>query len=167
MVSADRRIEMADTLVDDFDVLEFLHTLTERCVQFPGVSAAGLMVTDAAGKLRVVAASSERTRLLELFELQTDEGPCVECFHTAAAVSVENLSTAGRWPRFTAAASEVGYAAVHALPMKLRPDVVGALNLFGTEPGASIGRSCGSGRPWPTSPPSACCNSVPSAPATC
>jgi transcriptional regulator with GAF, ATPase, and Fis domain len=129
-------IEMADTLVDDFDVLEFLHTLTERCVQLLGVSAAGLMVTDGAGRLRVVAASSERTRLLELFELQTDEGPCVECFHTAAAVSVENLPTAGRWPRFTAAASEVGYAAVHALPMKLRSDVIGALNLFGTEPGA-------------------------------
>ncbi|WP_433728241.1 ANTAR domain-containing protein [Actinoplanes sp. CA-051413] len=129
-------IEMADTLVDDFDVLEFLHTLTERCVQLLGVTAAGLMVTDGAGKLRVVAASSERTRLLELFELQTDEGPCVECFHTAAAVSVDNLPTAGRWPRFTAAASEVGFAAVHALPMRLRSDVVGALNLFGTEPGA-------------------------------
>ena len=129
-------IEMADTLVDDFDVLDFLHTLTERCVQLLGVTAAGLMVTDGAGRLRVVAASSERTRLLELFELQTDEGPCVECFHSAAAVSVENLPTAGRWPRFTAAASEVGFAAVHALPMRLRSDVVGALNLFGTEPGA-------------------------------
>jgi ANTAR domain-containing protein/GAF domain-containing protein len=132
-------IEMADTLVDDFDVLEFLHTLTERCVQLLGVTAAGLMVTDGAGKLRVVAASSERTRLLELFELQTDEGPCVECFHSAAAVSVENLPTAGRWPRFTAAASEVGFAAVHALPMRLRSDVIGALNLFGTEPGALAG----------------------------
>jgi hypothetical protein len=132
-------IEMADTLVDDFDVLEFLHTLTERCVQLLGVTAAGLMVTDGAGKLRVVAASSERTRLLELFELQTDEGPCVECFHSAAAVSVENLPTAGRWPRFTAAASEVGFAAVHALPMRLRSDVIGALNLFGTEPGALDG----------------------------
>jgi transcriptional regulator with GAF, ATPase, and Fis domain len=129
-------IEMADTLVDDFDVLEFLHTLTERCVQLLGVTAAGLMVTDGAGRLRVVAASSERTRLLELFQLQTAEGPCVECFHTATAVSVENLPTAGRWPRFTAAASEVGFAAVHALPMRLRSDVVGALNLFGTEPGA-------------------------------
>jgi hypothetical protein len=74
--------------------------------------------------------------LLELFELQTDEGPCVECFRTATAVSVENLSTAGRWPRFTAAASEVDFAAVHALPMRLRSDVIGALNLFGTEPGA-------------------------------
>lgn len=135
-ILSDVFIELADTLVDDFDVLEFLHTLTERCVELLGVTAAGLMVTDGAGMLRVVAASSERTRLLELFQLQTDEGPCVDCFRTATAVSVEDLTTAGRWPRFTAAATQVGFAAVHALPMKLRSDVIGALNLFGTEAGA-------------------------------
>ena len=135
-ILSDVFIELADTLVDDFDVLEFLHTLTERCVDLLSVTAAGLLVTDGAGMLRVVAASSERTRLLELFQLQTDEGPCVDCFRTATAVSVKDLATAGRWPRFTAAATEVGFAAVHALPMKLRSDVIGALNLFGTEPGA-------------------------------
>lgn len=129
-------IEMADTLVDDFDVLDFLHTLTERCVELLGVTAAGLMVTDGAGDLRVVAASSERTRLLELFQLQTDEGPCIDCFHTGAAVSVEDLPTAGRWPRFTVAAADVDFAAVYALPMRLRSEVIGALNLFRTEPGA-------------------------------
>jgi transcriptional regulator with GAF, ATPase, and Fis domain len=128
-------IELADTLVDDFDLLEFLHTLTERCVELLGVTAAGLMLTDGAGKLQVVAASSERTRLLELLQLQTDEGPCVDCFRAGTAVSVRNLPTAGRWPRFAAAASGVGFAAVHALPMKLRSDVIGALNLFETEPG--------------------------------
>jgi transcriptional regulator with GAF, ATPase, and Fis domain len=129
-------IEMADTLVDDFDLLEFLHTLTERCVELLGITAAGLMLTDGAGNLQVVAASSERTRLLELFQLQTDEGPCVDCFRTGTAVSVNDLSTARRWPRFTTAASEVGFAAVHALPMKLRTEVIGALNLFETKPGA-------------------------------
>ncbi|SNS74146.1 GAF domain-containing protein [Actinoplanes regularis] len=129
-------IEMADTLVDDFDVLDFLHTLTERCVELLGVTAAGLMLTDGAGNLQVVAASSERTRLLELFQLQTDEGPCVDCFRTGTAVSVDDLTTARRWPRFTTAASQAGFAAVHALPMKLRTEVIGALNLFETEPGA-------------------------------
>jgi transcriptional regulator with GAF, ATPase, and Fis domain len=129
-------IEMADTLVDDFDLLDFLHTLTERCVELLGVTAAGLMLTDGAGNLQVVAASSERTRLLELFQLQTDEGPCVDCFRTGTAVSVDDLTTARHWPRFTTAASEVGFAAVHALPMKLRTEVIGALNLFETEPGA-------------------------------
>jgi GAF domain-containing protein len=127
---------MADTLVDDFDVIEFLHVLTERCVQLLGVSAAGLLLTGGQDTLQVVAASSERTRLLELFQLQTDQGPCVECFHTGQPVSVADLPSAGRWPRFTAAAAEVGFAAVHALPMRLRTEVIGALNFFDTNPGA-------------------------------
>lgn len=135
---ADVFVEMADTLVDDFDVIEFLHTLTARCVQLLDVDAAGLLLTDGQGTLRVVAASSERTRLLELFQLQADQGPCLDCFHTATAVSVPDLAAAaaGRWPRFTAAAAEVGFSAVHALPMRLRSDVLGALNLFNTAPGA-------------------------------
>jgi len=132
---ADVFVEMADTLVDEFDVIDFLHVLAERCVQLLGVSAAGLLLTDQQGALQVVAASSERTRLLELFQLQTDQGPCVDCFRAGAPVSVADLASAGRWPRFTAAAAEVGFAAVHALPMRLRDEVVGALNLFDTNPG--------------------------------
>ncbi|MDQ1656054.1 MAG: hypothetical protein QOD41_1137, partial [Cryptosporangiaceae bacterium] len=92
---ADVFVEMADTLVDEFDVLDFLHGLTERCVQLLGVSAAGLLVTDGQGALKLVAASSERTRLLELFQLQTDQGPCVDCFRTGSPVSVADLRTAG------------------------------------------------------------------------
>ncbi|GAA4671928.1 GAF and ANTAR domain-containing protein [Phytohabitans rumicis] len=128
-------VEMADTLVDDFDVIDFLHVLTERCVQLLGVSAAGLLLTDERDALQVVAASSERTRLLELFQLQTDQGPCVDCFRTGQPVSVADLSSAGRWPAFTAAAAEVGFVAVHAMPMRLRAEVIGALNLFDTAPG--------------------------------
>ncbi|HEX5993828.1 MAG TPA: GAF and ANTAR domain-containing protein [Jiangellales bacterium] len=133
---ADVFVEMADTLVDDFDVIDFLHVLTERCVQLLGISAAGLLLTDGQDTLQVVAASSERTRLLELFQLQADQGPCVDCFRTGQPVSVTDLPSAGRWPRFTAAAAEVGFAAVHALPMRLRAEVVGALNFFDTNPGA-------------------------------
>jgi GAF domain-containing protein len=133
---ADVFVEMADTLVDDFDVIDFLHVLTERCVQLLGVSAAGLLLTDGQDTLQLVAASSERTRLLELFQLQTDQGPCVDCFRTGQPVSVADVPSAGRWPRFTAAAAEVGFAAVHALPMRLRDQVIGALNLFDTNPGA-------------------------------
>jgi hypothetical protein len=133
---ADVFVEMADTLVADFDMIDFLHMLTERCVQLLGVSAAGILLTDGQGALQVVAASSERTRLLELFQLQTDQGPCLDCFRTGQSVSVDDLRSAGRWPRFSAAAAEVGFSAVHALPMRLRTDIIGALNLFDVQVGA-------------------------------
>ena len=134
---ADAFVELADTLVDEFDVVDFLHQVTVRCAQVLGVSAAGVLLTDQRGTLQVVAASTEQTRLLELLQLQTDQGPCPECFHTGRPIAVADLSSAAdRWPRFTAAARQVGFASVHALPMRLRTDVIGALNLFGTQPGA-------------------------------
>lgn len=130
-------VELADTLVDDFDLIDFLHRLTVRCVDLLGVSAAGLLLTDQRGALQVVAASTEQTRLLELLQLQTDEGPCPECFHTGRPVTVTDLTgSTVRWPRFVAAASQIGFASVHALPMRLRSEIIGALNLFDTRPGA-------------------------------
>jgi GAF domain-containing protein len=131
---ADVFVELADTLVDDFDVIDFLHVLSTRCVTLLGVSAAGLLLTDEQDRLQVLAASSEQTRLLELFQVQTDQGPCLDCFRTGQPVSVTDLSAGGRWPRFAAAAAEVGFAAVHALPMRLRSEVIGALNLFDDKP---------------------------------
>ena len=126
-------VEIAGTLVADFDVIDFLHVLSDRCVQLLGVSAAGVLLTDQRGALQVVAASSERTRLLELFQLQTDEGPCVDCFRTGQPVSVTDIAAAAqRWPGFVAAAAEIGFAAVHAVPMRLRNEIIGALNLFDT-----------------------------------
>ena len=134
---AEAFVELADTLVDDFDVVEFLHQVTLRCAQVLGVSAAGVLLTDQRGALRVVAASTERTRLLELLQSQTDQGPCPEAFHTGRPVVVADLATAAsRWPRFVAQASEAGFVSVHALPMRLRTDVIGALNLFNNRPGA-------------------------------
>jgi transcriptional regulator with GAF, ATPase, and Fis domain len=134
---AEAFVELADTLVDDFDVVDFLHQVTVRCARVLGVSAAGVLLTDQRGTLQVVAASTEQTRLLELLQLQTDQGPCPECFHTGQPIAVADLTTAtSRWPRFAAQAREIGFASVHALPMRLRTDVIGALNLFGTEPGA-------------------------------
>ncbi len=128
-------VEMADTLVDDFDVIDFLHVLTARCVQLLGVAAAGLLLADQRDKLRVVAASSERTRLLELFALQTDQGPGLDCFRSGQPVSAPDLPAVVRWPRFSAAAAEIGFGAVHALPMRLRTDVIGALSLFNVDAG--------------------------------
>lgn len=133
---SDTFVELADTMVADFDVIDFLHLLTDRSVQLLDVSAAGLLLADPRGELRVVAASSERARLLELFQIQNDQGPCLDCFRTGKPVAVADLRTAARrWPRFVPAAQEAGFASVQALPMRLREQTIGALNLFRAAPG--------------------------------
>jgi GAF domain-containing protein len=130
-------VELTDTMVADFDVIDFLHVLTDRSVLLLDASAAGLLLADPRGELRVVAASSETARLLELFQLQNDQGPCLDCFRTGQPVTVADLAAeAQRWPRFAFAAQQAGFAAVQALPMRLREQVIGALNLFRATPGA-------------------------------
>ncbi len=129
-------VELADTLVADFDVVELLTRLADRCVDVLDVGAAGLMVAAPDGALRVMASSSETMRLLELFELQSQEGPCLDCFVTGQAVVNQDLAAVdGRWPRFAPEAIAAGFHSVHALPMRLRGTVIGALNLFHVEPG--------------------------------
>jgi len=130
-------VELTDTMVAGFDVIDFLHVLTDRSVQLLDVSAAGLLLADPRGELRVVAASSEAARLLELFQLQNDQGPCLACFRTGRPVAAVDLAAAApRWPRFAPAARRAGFGAVQALPMRLREQVIGALNLFRAGPGA-------------------------------
>lgn len=129
-------VELADTLVADFDVVELLSRLADRCLDVLDVSAAGIMLVDPAGDLRVMASSSETMRLLELFEVQSEEGPCLDCFRTGLPVVNRDLATAdSRWPRFAAEARDAGFGSVHALPMRLRGAVIGALNLFHETPG--------------------------------
>jgi GAF domain-containing protein len=124
-------VELADTLVEEFDVVDFLHMLTERCVELLNADAAGLMLADQRGNLQLVASTVERAQLLELFELQAGEGPCLECFSTGRAVTNVDLPEArARWPVFSAAAVQAGFRSTHALPMRLRGQVIGALNLF-------------------------------------
>jgi GAF domain-containing protein len=129
-------VELTDTMVADFDVIDFLHVLTSRSAELLGVSAAGLLLADPRGELRVLAASSEAARLLELFQLQSDQGPCLDCFRSGQPVAAADLSADPRWPRFAAAAGQAGFCAVQALPMRLRDQVIGALNLFRATAGA-------------------------------
>jgi GAF domain-containing protein len=129
-------VELTDTMVADFDVIDFLHVLTSRSVELLEVSAAGLLLADPRGELRVVAASSEAARLLELFQLQSDQGPCLDCFRDGRPVAATDLGADQRWPGFAAAAGQAGFSAVQALPMRLREQVIGALNLFRATPGA-------------------------------
>ncbi len=128
-------VELADTLVDDFDVIEVTQMLVERCVDLFD-AAAGLLVADPDGSLRVLASSTEQLRVVELFEVQAHEGPCLDCYRTGQPVVNEDLARLrGRWPRFVPVALGGGYCSVHALPVRLRHQVIGALNLFRARPG--------------------------------
>jgi hypothetical protein len=128
---AETFVELADTLVDDFDVIDFLQVLAARCVELLDVAAAGIMLADPGGSLMTMAASDERARLLELFEIQSDEGPCRDCYRLGAAVVNVDLEGAReRWPQFTPQAISGGFRSANALPLRLRSQVVGSLNLF-------------------------------------
>lgn len=130
-------VELADTLVAGYDLMEFLQTLTDRCVELLEVDAAGLLLADSRGTLRLVAATTEQARVVELFQIQNDEGPCLDCFRTGKPVIVSDIRSGGdaaRWPQFATAALEMGYVGVHAIPMRLRDQVIGTMNLFKTRP---------------------------------
>lgn len=129
-------VELADTLVADFDVVELLTLLADRCVEVLNVEAAGLMLVAPEGDLRVMASSSETMRVLELFEVQSQEGPCLDSYRTGEQVVNQDLGVAkDRWPQFADEALAAGFRTVHALPMRLRGVVIGALNLFCVDPG--------------------------------
>lgn len=128
-------VDLADTLVDDFDVVEVLTRVVDGCVEVLDVASAGIMLVGPDGDLRVMSSSSVAMRALELFEVQAHEGPCLDCFTTGEPVLHQDLATAGaRWPEFAAEALEKGFRSVQALPMRLRGTVLGALNLFHTDP---------------------------------
>jgi GAF domain-containing protein len=132
-------VDLAETLVGDFDVHDLLHVLARNCTDLLSVSAAGLLFADAeSGSLRVAVSSSESARILELFQLQNDEGPCLDAYRTGQRVTAEDMERMReRWPRFAAAAHREGLLRVVALPMRMRGETVGTLNLFGdrTSPG--------------------------------
>lgn len=128
-------VEVADTLVADFDVVDFLHLITARAAELVPDSAVGLMLADNQGRLRFMGASTEATRLLELFQVQNDQGPCLDCFRTGVGVvNADLLDDDTPWPRFAPRAVEAGFRSVHAVPLKLRSEVIGALNVFGRQP---------------------------------
>jgi GAF domain-containing protein len=127
---------LVDRLVDDYDVVDLTTQLTEDCARLLNVEAVGLLLADGGGALHLLAATSAEARKLEAFQLQRDEGPCLDCYHAGKPVSVADLrQETERWPRFAASAEEQGFVSVHAIPMRLRHERLGALGLFGTEPG--------------------------------
>ena len=138
MAREDRLLEtfvtLADTLVDHYDIIDFLQTLAERCVDLVDVSAAGIMLADTKGELRHAASSNEHMRFVELIELQLEEGPCFDAFRTQVPVICGSADQAAQlWPRFAPNLTQKGFEAVSAVPMRLRSDVIGSLNLFSSE----------------------------------
>jgi GAF domain-containing protein len=136
-VLARSMVELADTLVDDFDIVELLTTLSDCCVDVLDIAAAGIMLAPPSGELQVMTSSSEAMRVVELFELQSQEGPCLDCYRSGRPVVNQDLATmGGRWPLFAPVAVKAGFRASDAIPMRLRGQVIGALNLFRTETGS-------------------------------
>jgi GAF domain-containing protein len=128
---ADTFVLLADTLVDDYDVVDLLNQLAAACVSLFDITAAGLLLDDQAGQLAVVGSSSEETRLLEAIQIQSNQGPCLECVHTRTAVTSADLAAdSARWPLFVPVALTAGFRAVTAVPLRLRDQSIGALSLF-------------------------------------
>jgi GAF domain-containing protein len=123
-------VELAETLVDDFDVHDVLRVLAATGAALLGTAAAGLLLADEHGRLQVAAASAESAGLLDLFQLQVHEGPCLECFRSGQTVIADAAAVHARWPRFGEAVAARGYGGVLAMPMRLRGEVIGTLNLF-------------------------------------
>jgi hypothetical protein len=132
----DAVVTLVDNLLDDFDIVDLLTGLTERCAELLDVAAAGFLLADPLQQLRLLAATSEQAHELELYQLQADEGPCVDCYISGEPVSVADIrAEEQRWPHFVPAALDAGFASVHAIPMRAAGLVLGALGLFGTHPG--------------------------------
>lgn len=130
-------VELADTLVDDYDVIDLLDRLVAHCVDLLDADAAGLLLADDEQKLRVVAVSTDKAQIMELLQLHTAEGPCLDCYRTGSPMSVPDLHDLGdRWPRFARAAADGPFRSVHAMPLRLRGTTIGTINLFHTRPGS-------------------------------
>lgn len=129
-------VALADTLVNDYDMVDVLQTLVEQSSRILEAADAGLLLPNASGDLEVVASTSERSHLVSLLQLRADEGPCVDAYETGSVVSVDDIaSSAARWPTFAESAASVGYRALYAIPMRFRDDVIGSLNLFSDRAG--------------------------------
>ena len=159
---AETFVMLADSLVEDYDIVDLLDRLVAACLGLLGVTAAGLLLDDQKGNLAVVASSSEETRLLEIFQLQNNQGPCLDCVHTGSAVTSADLrADRARWPLFVPVAVAAGFRSVAALPLRLRDQTIGGLNLFdgNTDPVPVADQR--------TSPPSASCSNAPPTAARC
>ncbi|MFC9916826.1 GAF and ANTAR domain-containing protein [Agromyces binzhouensis] len=123
-------VKVADTLIDDYDVVDLLDTLAQECVILVDSDAGGLLIADTEGTLQLVASTNEAAEFVEVIQLDAGEGPCMEAFQTGAGVTIPDMSVEDRWPAFRAAATGQGFQSMHAFPMRLRGQTIGAMGLF-------------------------------------
>jgi GAF domain-containing protein len=130
-------VTLADSLVDDFDVVDVLQRLVDECISLFDASAAGILLLSPSNQLEVIVSTSERSELVELMQLRVGAGPCVQAAMTGQVVSVDDVDQiADRWPAFAADARASGFSSIHAIPLRLRDSTLGSLNLFRDSPGA-------------------------------
>ncbi|MCS5721034.1 GAF and ANTAR domain-containing protein [Herbiconiux sp. CPCC 203407] len=128
-------VKVADTLVDDYDVVDLLDTLVQVCTDLVDSDAGGLLITDPDGWLQLIASTNEEAEFVEVIQLNAGEGPCVESFKTGEGVTIPDISEEDRWPAFCAAALQQGFQSMHAFPLRLRGQTIGAMGLLSNTTG--------------------------------
>jgi GAF domain-containing protein len=128
-------VKLADTLVDDYDVVDLLDTLVHECTILVDSDAGGLLIADTDGWLQLIASTNEEAEFVEIIQLNAGEGPCVEAFKTGKGVTIPDMSQEDRWPAFRDAATKQGFRSMHAFPMRLRGHTIGAMGLFSATTG--------------------------------
>lgn len=134
------------------DVVEGMGRLVHALTDLVPAAAAALLALDEQQRLGLVACTDESARHLELYQLQTNDGPCIAAVRTGRRVVVPDLASAGRWPKFCAGAAARGFTSVLAVPMRAGPAWSGA-STSSSAPGGSATRRRAPPRCWWTRPP--------------
>ncbi|MFG2649253.1 ANTAR domain-containing response regulator [Streptomyces sp. NPDC048436] len=144
---AEAFVAVADSLTDEFDVVEFLQSMAVHSVELLGVSAAGFTLADSQGELGLVAASGGHAWVFDLFALQQGQGqgqsqdqgqgqgPGPDCYRSGTAqtnIALGDPEATTAWPGFAPRALAVGCAMTHVLPLRREDQALGTLQLFQT-----------------------------------
>jgi transcriptional regulator with GAF, ATPase, and Fis domain len=130
--------DATSALTHDHDVTDVLARLIRDCAEVLSAKAIGVLVLNAHADLELLSATSHRVAELELFQMQQDNGPCIEAIRRSAVVSViGEQAIKDRWPDVGLAIADAGYDAVHAYPLQWHGHTLGAMNVFHAKPSAA------------------------------